>query len=271
MWDLYAREFIGTKVDIWALGCLFYLLCFGRLPFEGEAKLQILNGRYEIPPGTPASIRELLEGMLTINVARRWDIGQVRADIGGQVLCECKIMAGAAVTGETAQLKTVPLATHAHQISVKRCKSASQRYRGRRLSSLALWSNTHLLPLVPPIPDPAAELPPCGPLRHRLLSPNSSKLRSSVTQAYQEGRLQHKLQLLRPLLQALQQCRQQQPLPHLLQAFHQPTLGLSIAANPATGRQALRKSSLCACHLRPMPSLPIGLPLGVRHSCQSTP
>ncbi|KAL6778595.1 hypothetical protein ACKKBF_B15395 [Auxenochlorella protothecoides x Auxenochlorella symbiontica] len=81
MWDLYAREFIGTKVDIWALGCLFYLLCFGRLPFEGEAKLQILNGRYEIPPGTPASIRELLEGMLTINVARRWDIGQVQERI----------------------------------------------------------------------------------------------------------------------------------------------------------------------------------------------
>lgn len=41
LYDLYAREFIGLPVDIWALGVLLYLLAFGRLPFEGEAKLQV--------------------------------------------------------------------------------------------------------------------------------------------------------------------------------------------------------------------------------------
>lgn len=46
-WDLYARQFIGTPVDVWALGCLLYFLCSGKLPFDGDAKLQILTGRYQ--------------------------------------------------------------------------------------------------------------------------------------------------------------------------------------------------------------------------------
>ena len=48
LYDLYAREYVGLPVDIWALGVLLYLLCFGRLPFEGEAKLQV---RLELPAG----------------------------------------------------------------------------------------------------------------------------------------------------------------------------------------------------------------------------
>lgn len=48
-----------------ALGCLLYLLVTGKLPFQAEAKLQILNGDYTLPesgnPGVINLIRDLLQ------------------------------------------------------------------------------------------------------------------------------------------------------------------------------------------------------------------
>ena len=41
LWDLYAREYVGPPADIWALGVLLYVLCFGKFPFDGESKLQV--------------------------------------------------------------------------------------------------------------------------------------------------------------------------------------------------------------------------------------
>lgn len=80
MWDLYAREFVGTPVDVWALGCMLYLLCYGRLPFDAEAKLQILNGRYTLPAGQrPPAMEALLHDMLKANPLERMTIDQVRA------------------------------------------------------------------------------------------------------------------------------------------------------------------------------------------------
>ncbi|KAK7831472.1 putative serine/threonine-protein kinase [Quercus suber] len=49
MWDLFRRELINEKVDIWALGCLLYRICYFKSAFDGESKLQILNGNYRIP------------------------------------------------------------------------------------------------------------------------------------------------------------------------------------------------------------------------------
>ena len=49
MIDLYRNQEVGLKVDVWALGCLLYSLCFREHPFDAEASLQILNAGYTIP------------------------------------------------------------------------------------------------------------------------------------------------------------------------------------------------------------------------------
>ena len=57
MVDMYARHTIDTRSDIWALGCVLYQLCFGAMPFQEGAKLQILNGKYNLPhESTPQPI-----------------------------------------------------------------------------------------------------------------------------------------------------------------------------------------------------------------------
>lgn len=79
MWDLYRREVISEKVDIWALGCLMYRICYSKLAFDGESKLQVLNGNYRIPelPKYSSSITSLIEEMLQSSPEARPDITQV--------------------------------------------------------------------------------------------------------------------------------------------------------------------------------------------------
>uniref|UniRef100_A0ACD5XUK5 Uncharacterized protein n=1 Tax=Avena sativa TaxID=4498 RepID=A0ACD5XUK5_AVESA len=79
MWDLYRREVISEKVDIWALGCLMYRICYFKSAFDGESKLQVLNGNYRIPelPKYSSSITSLIEEMLQSSPDARPDITQV--------------------------------------------------------------------------------------------------------------------------------------------------------------------------------------------------
>ncbi|XP_062198946.1 uncharacterized protein LOC133901583 [Phragmites australis] len=79
MWDLYRREVICEKVDIWALGCLLYRICYFKSAFDGESKLQILNGNYRIPevPKYSSSITSLIRDMLHSSPDARPDITQV--------------------------------------------------------------------------------------------------------------------------------------------------------------------------------------------------
>lgn len=48
MCDPHSKRRIDEKVDLWALGCVLFYLCFFELPFE-EQKLSIINGKYTIP------------------------------------------------------------------------------------------------------------------------------------------------------------------------------------------------------------------------------
>ncbi|CAL5021165.1 unnamed protein product [Urochloa decumbens] len=79
MWDLYRREVISEKVDIWALGCLLYRICYFKSAFDGESKLQILNGNYRIPeqPKYSSAVTGLIKDMLEASPNARPDITQV--------------------------------------------------------------------------------------------------------------------------------------------------------------------------------------------------
>ncbi|GLT54552.1 hypothetical protein SLA2020_277440 [Shorea laevis] len=79
MWDLFRRDLINEKVDIWALGCLLFRICYFKSAFDGESKLQILNGNYRIPelPKYSSSVTDLIRDLLQASPDNRPDITQV--------------------------------------------------------------------------------------------------------------------------------------------------------------------------------------------------
>ena len=54
MIDKYLKFKVDTKVDIWMLGCLIFILCFKDDPFLDQ-KLAKLNAQYRIPKDTKVS------------------------------------------------------------------------------------------------------------------------------------------------------------------------------------------------------------------------
>ncbi|KFV14619.1 Cyclin-G-associated kinase, partial [Tauraco erythrolophus] len=79
MIDLYSNFPIGVKQDIWALGCILYLLCFKQHPFEDGAKLRIVNGKYVIPQNdTRYSVfHDLIRSTLKVNPEERLTITEL--------------------------------------------------------------------------------------------------------------------------------------------------------------------------------------------------
>ncbi|NXH65354.1 GAK kinase, partial [Rhabdornis inornatus] len=79
MIDLYSNFPIGEKQDIWALGCILYLLCFRQHPFEDGAKLRIVNGKYIIPQNdTRYSVfHDLIRSTLKVNPEERLSITEL--------------------------------------------------------------------------------------------------------------------------------------------------------------------------------------------------
>ncbi|KAM9329637.1 BMP-2-inducible protein kinase [Gastrophryne carolinensis] len=78
MINLYGGKPITAKVDIWALGCLLYKLCFFTLPF-GESQVAICDGSFTIPDNSCYDHRLhcLIRYMLEPDQERRPDIFQV--------------------------------------------------------------------------------------------------------------------------------------------------------------------------------------------------
>ncbi|CAN6453893.1 unnamed protein product [Victoria cruziana] len=90
MWDLFRREVINEKVDIWALGCLLYRICYLKSAFDGESKLQVLNVNYRIPelPRYSTSVKDLIRDMLQATPDARPDIMQVWHRVNEQLPIE---------------------------------------------------------------------------------------------------------------------------------------------------------------------------------------
>ncbi|KAK3612698.1 hypothetical protein CHS0354_042224, partial [Potamilus streckersoni] len=79
MLDLYQNYPVNEAGDIWALGCVLYLLCFGVHPFEDSAKLRIINGNYNIPENDTEYrvFHDLIRGMLKVNPLERLTISDI--------------------------------------------------------------------------------------------------------------------------------------------------------------------------------------------------
>lgn len=80
LWNLYSREFIGTKVDVWALGVLLYFMAYKRLPFTGDSSLQIIHASFDLPSTRSQPLCRLIELCLTPKVQDRPDVDAVISD-----------------------------------------------------------------------------------------------------------------------------------------------------------------------------------------------
>uniref|UniRef100_A0A182YJL6 Cyclin-G-associated kinase n=1 Tax=Anopheles stephensi TaxID=30069 RepID=A0A182YJL6_ANOST len=77
--DTWANHPIGIKMDVWALGCILYCLCYRKHPFEDSAKLRIINANYTIPATDSryACFNEVIRGCLQIDPNQRFDTAMI--------------------------------------------------------------------------------------------------------------------------------------------------------------------------------------------------
>ncbi|KAH8595681.1 serine/threonine protein kinase-like protein [Bisporella sp. PMI_857] len=79
MIDVYRKQPIDEKSDIWALGVLLYKLCYYTTPFEAQGQLAILNASFKFPayPIFSDPLKKLIASMLKESPRSRPNIYQV--------------------------------------------------------------------------------------------------------------------------------------------------------------------------------------------------
>jgi AP2-associated kinase len=79
MIDVWRRQPIDEKADIWALGVLLYKLCYYTTPFENVGQMAILNASYKYPPHPNFSdrLKKFIAWMLKEDPKQRPNIYQV--------------------------------------------------------------------------------------------------------------------------------------------------------------------------------------------------
>ncbi|KIW15991.1 hypothetical protein PV08_06042 [Exophiala spinifera] len=79
MIDVYRKQPIDEKADIWALGVFLYKLCYYTTPFEEAGQMAILNARFKFPgyPRFSDQLKLLIASMLRERPSDRPNIYQV--------------------------------------------------------------------------------------------------------------------------------------------------------------------------------------------------
>ena len=82
MIDKYLQYPVGFAADIWMLGCVLYVLCFARHPFQECGTLAITNGQFFMPPESDSvhispELRKLIVVMLSVNPVKRPTVEQL--------------------------------------------------------------------------------------------------------------------------------------------------------------------------------------------------
>ncbi|KXT14729.1 hypothetical protein AC579_6369 [Pseudocercospora musae] len=83
MIDVWRKQPINEKADIWALGVLLYKLCYYTTPFEAVGQMAILNATFKYPSYPPFSdrLKRLIGWMLKEDPRNRPNIYQVIKEV----------------------------------------------------------------------------------------------------------------------------------------------------------------------------------------------
>ncbi|MCJ1401167.1 hypothetical protein MMC11_004379 [Xylographa trunciseda] len=83
MIDVYRKQPIDEKSDIWALGVLLYKLCYYTTPFEEQGQMAILNASFKFPgyPTFTDTLKKLIASMLREKPQARPNIYQVVREV----------------------------------------------------------------------------------------------------------------------------------------------------------------------------------------------
>lgn len=83
MIDVWRKQPIDEKADIWALGVLLYKLCYYTTPFEDVGQMAILNASYKFPsyPSFSERLKKLISSMLKEDPKRRPNIYEVIKEV----------------------------------------------------------------------------------------------------------------------------------------------------------------------------------------------